>query len=168
MANELTHALFAGAVMAALNPLFGLDVIGWNVFLAGMVAMLFNLDRVETAVGKRSPVGHSIIFILILLYVMGCAIYLFCVLTDTSLLMGGTLALAAAVGAFTHLFLDALTGSIFTFPKNLKIRSWLKPVDAGFERFWGSWGRLETKWHVKESYLNACSIAILLVVIAVF
>ena len=127
MANELTHALFAGAVMAALNPIFGLDVIGWNVFLAGMVAMLLNLDRVETAVGKRSPAGHSIVFILILLYILGCAIYLFCVLTGTSLLVGGTLALAIAVGEFTHLFLDALTGSIFTFPKDLKMRSWLRP-----------------------------------------
>ena len=158
MAIELTHALFAGAVMAALNPLFGLDVIGWNVFLASMVAMLLNLDRVETAVGRRSPVGHSIVFILILLYIMGCAIYLFCVLTGTSLL----------IGTFTHLFLDALTGSIFTFPKDLKMRSWLRPVDTGFDRFWDPWGRLGTRWQVKESYLNACSIAILLIVIALF
>ena len=170
MANELTHALFAGAVMAVLNPFLGLQAIGWNVFLAGMVGMLLNLDRTEMSDSKRSPMGHSLGFVFIWLYVLGCVSYLYCVLTGTSILFGGLLTLAVAVGLLTHLLLDAITGhQIFTIPNNLRPKSWLAKVETGSDRFWGAWDRTQvSSIRFRDSQVNVCSLAVLLVVIGIF
>lgn len=156
--------------MAVLNPLFGLPVIGWNVFLAGAVGMLLNLDRVELAGGKRSPVGHSVGFVLIWLYLVACVSYIFCIITGASLMLMGALTLAVAVGLFTHLLLDAITGQhIFTFPTNLSPKSWLNKMDDRFDRFWGAWGRAKSsKLRVRDAYVNVFSLALFLFMIAVF
>jgi hypothetical protein len=170
MTNELSHALFAGAVMAAVNPLLGLEVIGWNVFLAGIVGMLLNLDRVEVAGGMRSPIGHSVGFCLIWVYVVGIVTYVYCVITGAPLILMGAITLAVGIGLFTHLLLDALSGRhIFTIPNNTRLGSWFSKTDTGSDRFWGAWSRARVEWiQVRDSQVNVFSLVVFLLVIAVF
>lgn len=170
MVNELTHALFAGMVMAVINPILGLPVIGWNVFLAGMMGMLPNLDRIATAKSKRSPFGHSLGFALVWTYVAACFCFLLYIFSGASLIFMGSLTLAVAVGLFTHLLLDAMTGQyIFTFPNNWNLKTWLSQMDTGFDRFWAAWGRFRSsRLRIRDSQVNVLSLLVLLVVIALF
>lgn len=170
MTNELTHALFAGAVMAVVNPLIGMDVIGWNVFLAGMVGMLLNLDRMEAAGGKRSPIGHSVGFCLIWVYLAAIVSYLYCIMTGIDFILVGVITLAVAIGLFTHLLLDALSGEhIYTIPTNANPVSWLSRTDVKFDRFWGAWNRKKIEAiRVRDSQVNVFSLVAFLLVIAIF
>jgi hypothetical protein len=166
MANELTHALFAGAMMAIINPFLGLDVISWNVFLAGICGMILNLDRS----GRRSPFGHSFFFAGMVVYLTGCACYLSALFLGTSLALGAMITLAVGLGLLTHLLLDIITGqTVFTVPKTLNVNVWLSKVCPGSEKFWGGWGRVEVqRLTMKDAHLNAFSIAAILLTIAVF
>ena len=168
MANELTHALFSAAVMALLNPILGLEVIDWNVFIAGIAGMLFNLDRVDLSIGRRSPVGHSIGFAVLWIYVAGVISYLICIFSGLGVWTCALIVLALTVGAITHLLLDSVTGrQIYTIPNNLKPGSWLVKVDDGSDRFWGAWGRTSVRVKVRDSQVNISSLATILILIAV-
>ena len=170
MTNELTHALFAGAVMAVVNPFIGMDVIGWNVFLAGMVGMLLNLDRMEAAGGRRSPIGHSVGFCLVWVYLAAIVAYVFCMATGTGLFLVGSITLATGIGLFTHLLLDALSGDhIYTLPRNVKLGSWLARTDVNYDRFWGAWNRKKVEaFRVRDSQVNVFSLITFMLVIAIF
>lgn len=170
MTNELTHALFAGAVMAAVNPLLGLEVIGWNVFLAGIVGMLLNLDRIEVAGERRSPFGHSVGFCLIWVYIAGLVSYIYCIAFGTPFIFAGAVTLAVGIGLFTHLLLDAISGRhIYTIPNNTRLGSWFSKTNTSSNRFWGAWNRATVKKvQVRDSQVNIFSLVTFLLVIAVF
>jgi len=167
MANELTHALFSAAVMALLNPLMGLEVIDWNVFLAGIAGMLFNLDRIDLSIGRRSPLGHSVGFAILWIYVAGVIAYIVCLFSGIPVWTCVLIVIALAVGALTHLLLDSVTGrQIYTIPKNFKLGSWLVKVDNGSDRFWGAWGRTSSSVTFRDSQVNVFSLVTLLILIA--
>ena len=170
MTNELTHALFAGAVMAVVNPILGLDVIGWNVFLAGIVGMLLNLDRIEVAGGRRSPIGHSVGFCMIWTYTAGIVSYIYCIVSGTPFVFAGAITLAVGIGLFSHLLLDYFSGKhIFTLPNNARPGSWLLKTFADSDRFWGAWNRAKVeRIQVRDSQVNVFSLVTFLFVIAVF
>lgn len=156
--------------MAVVNPLLGLEVIGWNVFLAGIVGMLLNLDRIEVAGGRRSPFGHSVGFCLIWTYAAGIASYVYCLVYGTPFVFAGAVTLAVGIGLFSHLLLDALSGRhIFTIPNNTRPGSWLSKTSAGSDCFWGAWDRAKVeRFQVRDSQVNIFSLVAFLMVIAVF
>ena len=166
MTNQLTHALLAGALIALINPLLGIQVISWNVFLAGIVAMLLDMDMSE----KTGPICHSLGFATAAVYVTGMVSFAFCALTGTPLFYAGLMVLTVAVGLFSHLCLDVLTGEqVYTFPRNLEPSSWFSKVDVKFDRFWGAWGRFSmASKQTRDSRVNLLSVTLLIVTIAVF
>jgi hypothetical protein len=82
----------------------------------------------------------------------------------------GSFALAVAVGLFTHLLLDSMTGQyVFTFPNNTDLKTWLGKINPGFDRFWGAWGRTRSsRFRIRDSHVNIFSLLVLLFLIALF
>ncbi len=103
MANQLTHALAAAAIMAMVNPLIGLEPISWNIFLAAMVGMLMSLDCSDCRISRGSPIGHSlgagagIVYLVVMVFYFGHAFF------GMELLTGMMVTLAIGTGIFIHL-----------------------------------------------------------------
>ena len=170
MANQLTHGLFAGAVMALLNPLFGMETVSWNIFLAGIIGMLMNVDYSGCRVFKGSPMGHSLGAGAGIVYLVAMAFYFGHAFFGLELLTGMIIALAIGVGIFTHLATEFATGQqIFTIPNNLKAGRWFMKVDASSDKFWASWGRARlSRPGLRDSHMNAISLACMLFAIGIF
>lgn len=170
MANQLTHALTAAAVMAIINPVIGLDPVSWNIFLAAMVGMLMNLDCSDCRVFKGSPMCHSLGVGMIIVYLSAMVFYFGHAFLGFELLTGMIIGLAMGVGVLVHLVAEFATGQqIFTFPNNLKVERWFRKVDANSDRFWASWGRVKLNGQgLKDSHMNAMSLACLLFAMGIF
>lgn len=170
MANQLTHALLAGAVMALLNPLMGMEPVSWNIFLAGIIGMAMNLDSGQDRISGGSPAGHSLGAGMVITYLAGIIAYFGYAFAGWDLFTGMMAVLAIGTGAFTHLAAEYLTGhQIFTFPRNLEIRTWLREYDDGSERFWNGWGRFCPRgMGLKDFHLNGMSLVVLLLSIWMF
>ena len=170
MANQLTHGLFAGAVMALLNPLFGMETVSWNIFLAGIIGMLMNVDYSGCRSFKGSPVGHSLGSSILITYLAGIVAYLGHAFAGWDLLTGMMVTLAIGTGIFIHLAAEYFTGQqIFTIPNNLKAGRWFKKMDASSDKFWASWGRTRlSRPGLRDSHMNAISLACMLFAIGIF
>jgi len=119
------------ALEAGLGAASGLPAISDATILAGIMAVLVDLDHVELP-PHRTPAGHS-------LPTAGFWIYLS---VATALLLFPALAAAAAlasVSAFvSHLGLDCLTrGGIFLWPARGSPREWLQPLPEGLLLYHG-------------------------------
>jgi hypothetical protein len=170
VANELSHALFAAAIMALVNPLLGEPVVSWNLFLAGIAAMLPNLDRSDLPPSKGSPFGHSLGFALLFVYLGAVACYLGCLFLGVGVGTWILVIAAVTVALLTHMLLDWACGDVIYFlPRNARPSTWLKRVAEDQERFWPAWGRLpKAGWKIKDSHVNVLSLVILLLAIAFF
>ena len=170
MGNMLSHGLLAGALMALTNLLLGLEPMSWNVFLAGIVAILLNLDSGASRIAPGSPFCHSLGFGFFMLYLAGVGAYFASVFFGIGFVATFPWVLAIGIGIFAHLIAEAATGEpIFTVPKNLRPISWL--VDCGSEStgFWCAWGRFSLKrWVMRDSHLNGISLALILATIGLF
>lgn len=170
MSNNLTHALAAAAMQCAFNVILDQPIIGLNIFVAGILAMLINLDRIDGMSGKHSPLGHSIGFGLIWIYVAVCVTYLayaFDLLAGHAVLGLFTAVVSAYV---THLLLDAFTEEgIFSFPNLGKFGQLFKASDSNYIREWEAWGRLSLaspKRRLTDGRINIAMLLILLVFVA--
>lgn len=170
MANQLTHGLMAGAVMALINTLFGMEPVSWNIFLAGIVGMIMNVDSGDCKIFKGSPIGHSLGFGIVATYLAGIVAYFGYAFAGLDLFTGMMIALAIGIGIFIHLTAELFTGQqIFTLPNNMKIGSWLRKFDNKSDKFWNSWNRAGLNGSgFRDSQLNAISLAGLLIVIGIF
>ncbi|MCK5310276.1 MAG: hypothetical protein KAJ64_06475 [Thermoplasmata archaeon] len=170
MANQLTHGLFAGAVMALLNPLFGMETVSWNIFLAGIIGMLMNVDYSGCRSFKGSPVGHSLGSSILITYLAGIVTYLGHAFAGWDLFTCIMVTVAIGIGIFIHLATEYFTGQqIFTIPNNMGVGSWLRKIDASSSRLWSSWNRACLKGKgLKDSHMNAMSLACLLFAIGIF
>ena len=164
LANQLTSALLAAAIMTVLNVLSGADPISWNIFLAAMIAMLPALDVGDSKVARGSPVGHSLGFGILIIWVGGLLAILSVSFFGTDKALALQVALALSSGICAHLLAEAATGrTIFTFPRNLKFRTWARESTAQSDRFWSGWGRLGSRGrHLGDSHMNAFSIGLVL------
>ena len=159
----------AAAVMALINPLIGFEPVSWNVFLAGIIGMLMNLDAGDARISKGSPIGHSLGFGIIMVYLAGMIAYFGYAFGGFDF-TGMVIVLALGVGIFTHLATEYITGEqIFTIPNNMRPERWLRKMDASSDRFWSSWNRLSLKGkHLKDSQVNTISLALIIIAIGLF
>jgi hypothetical protein len=135
MANLLAHALAGLAFCAVLNTLFDLPSISWGIFLAGFIAMLIELDLDDLSENHRSPIGHSIFFGVIWIVVFSMVAW---IVFPTEIALGGTLAVISAYT--THLVIDLFTREgIYIFPKDFRIRKWIKRLSQGDKNCWECW-----------------------------
>ena len=147
MSNELIHGMAASAAQCALNLILERPILDANVFLAAIIAMLINLDRfgsIPTSkingnnnAEKRSPIGHSIGFAMIWIYVG------YVILRSLDMYLGMAYdhaTFAAIILAFaTHLALDHMDGGIYHLPRTMDILSWLRPTIPGRNQYWPAW-----------------------------
>jgi len=170
MANQLTHGLLAVAIMTIINSILGTEPISWNVFLAGMAAMVLGFDAGNSRISGGSPVGHSLGFGIFLAYLAGTAGFLSYVFLGIPLSLAAHIALAVSVGVFTHLLAEVAAGEqIFTFPNNLKPESWVVKCDCGSMQFWSAWNRFSLHGrHLRDSHVNAFSLATIILCIGLF
>ncbi len=147
MSNELIHGMAASAAQCALNLILERPMLDANVFLAAIIAMLINLDRFggmstfkingSNNVEKRSPIGHSIGFAMIWIYVG------YVILRSMDTYLGMTYDHATFVAIIlaytTHLALDHLDGGIYHLPRTMDVPSWFKPTIPGRNIYWPAW-----------------------------
>ena len=160
----------AAAFMALINPLFGMEPVSWNIFLAGIVGMLMGVDSSNCKIFKGSPIGHSLGFGIFATYLAGIVAYFGYAFAGLDLLTGMMIVLAMGTGIFIHLAAEYFTGQqIFTLPNNMKVGSWLRKFDNESDKFWDSWNRAGLKGSgLKDSQLNAMSLASLVLAIGMF
>ncbi len=164
------------AFCAFFSAMFGLPAISNGVFIAGLFAMVIELDSDELSPNKRSPIAHSILFGLIWIAVISILIWI----SAFSGLISGRNAIEltlAVISAYTtHLAIDSFTKEgIYTFPKGFKIKKWVKGLSRGDSVTWEYW-RLFRIERIKgrnvcgpndDPILNTCiSVPSLLVIIA--
>jgi hypothetical protein len=153
--------------------LFGEPSISTGMFIAGLLAMLIELDYAELSQNHRTPIGHSLIFGIVWI-LAGWAIIsglIFVDLISSDLTLELTLSLVSAFA--THLIIDSFTREgIYTFPISLDPKRWLNPLPEGDDVCWKYWGQFpndERKKKLRKSedpILNICvSIPSLLLVI---
>ena len=146
MSNELTHALAASAMQCTLNLMMGEPVFNVNVFLAAVLAMVINLDRFggmasngssKSQMSKRSPIGHSIGFGMIWIYLS----YLIIRSLDayTNIRLDPALVIVVISAVSTHLFLDHLDGGIYGIPMNTDPSTWFRKHIPGEKKVWPAW-----------------------------
>ena len=160
----------AAAVMALINPVFGMEPVSWNIFLAGIMGMVMNMDCSGCRIFKGSPIGHSVGFGIMATYLVGIIVYFGYAFAGWDLFMGMMIVLAIGTGIFIHLAAEYFTGQhIFTLPNNLGMRNWLRKYDEKSDRFWSSWNRTGLKGQgLKDSQLNVISLACLVLAIGFF
>jgi len=59
MPSNLSHCLVAVAACGVINIILGLPSLSSDIFFAGLLAMLINLDYSRKTKLKRTPWGHS-------------------------------------------------------------------------------------------------------------
>jgi hypothetical protein len=135
MANLLAHALAAMAFCGLLNVLFGLPAVSWGIFAAGFLTMLIELDLDDLSENKRSPIGHSVFFGIIWIFVFSIIVW---VIFPSEIALRGSLAIISAYS--THLAIDIFTKEgIYVIPKGSKIRSWITRLSRGSTVSWEYW-----------------------------
>ncbi len=158
MSNNLTHGIAGSVLMAAVNAVFGLPILGLNIFIAGILAMLINLDRIGGASGKRSPIGHSVASAAAFVYLAYCAMHV----AQMFGLMGpetaGAILLAVVCGYSSHLALDAVSGEGI----------YLLPTSRKSSKCWNNWLRISMGGvsRISDSKANMAFGAVLVVLIA--
>jgi hypothetical protein len=151
MANMLSHALAAMAFQGFLMLLFGGPSISTGTFIAGLLAMLIELDYAELSSNHRTPIGHSLAFGIIWVlagWVILSGIFIVgFISSDLSLEL--TLALISAFA--THLMIDSFTREgIYTYPKTTNPKRWLNPLLVGDDVCWKSWGQFPKEERKKK------------------
>ncbi len=156
--------------MALINSLFGMETVSWNIFLAGIIGMLMNFDSSSCKIFKGSPIGHSLGFGILAIYLIGIVAYFGYIFAGWDLFTGMMIVLAIGTGIFIHLIAEYFTGQqIFTLPNNIKVGSWLRKFDGESDKFWASWNRAGLKGSgFRDSQLNGVSLAVLLFTIGMF
>ncbi|MDO9537532.1 MAG: hypothetical protein Q7J68_04350 [Thermoplasmata archaeon] len=169
MANQLTNGLLAGAAMAMTNLIIGIEPISWNVFLAGMTAMLLNLDSGDSRVSGGTPLGHSLGSAAIIVYVAGIAASCAISFMGIDIASAVLVVFAIGTGAVSHLISELATGGrIFTVPGNLKLNTWFVRCNSGSKKFWDAWGRFSLRGKaLGDVHLNTMSIVMVLVSIGI-
>jgi hypothetical protein len=173
MANLLAHALAAMAFSAFLGAVIGLPAISYGIFVAGLFAMLIELDLDELSPNKRSPITHSIFFGMIWIIVPSLLIYGISILGILSNKNAIMLALAIVSAYTSHLAIDAFTKEgIYTFPKGYNVKIWIKRLSKGDKVCWEYWNLFQSeklkRWQRanEDPILNALvSIPSLLIII---
>jgi hypothetical protein len=144
MANMLSHALAAMAFHGFLMLLFGGPTISTGTFIAGLVAMLIELDYAELSPNHRTPIGHSLIFGIIWILVGGISLVGLSSISLISYDLTLELSLALISAFATHLIIDSLTREgIYTYPKSLNPTRWIIPLPEGDDVCWKSWGQFQ-------------------------
>lgn len=173
MANLLAHALAAMAFSAFLGAVFGLPAISYGIFVAGLFAMLIELDLDELSPNKRSPITHSIFFGMIWIIVPSLLILTISILGILSNKNAFMLALAIVSTYTSHLAIDTFTKEgIYSFPKGYNFKRWIKRLSKGDKECWEYWNLFENKRFKTrlrrndDPILNACvSLPSLLIII---
>ncbi len=140
MAGLLSHGLAAMAFCALLGVIFGLPAISYGIFIAGLFAMVIELDTDELSPNKRSPIAHSILFGVIWVVVISILVWVFAFSGLISSRNAIELMLAIISAYTTHLAIDSFTKEgIYTFPKGLTIKKWVNGLSRGDTVTWGYW-----------------------------
>lgn len=175
MAGLLAHCLAAMAFQAFLGAAFGLPAISYGIFVAGLLAMLIELDLDELSPNKRSPIGHSVLFGLIWVSLFSILVWLLAIALVLSSGVAMELTLAVISAYTIHLAIDSFTKEgIYTFPKSPEIKRWVTGLSRGDSVCWEYWHVLENKrfknWirSNDDPILNACVSLPSLLVIIVF
>jgi hypothetical protein len=170
MGNLLTHGLLAGAIMALVNVIIGIEPISWNVFLAAMISIILNLDHGGTRVAPGSPLCHSLGGGIFILYLAGALAFMAHAFLGLETSIAISLVMAIGAGILAHVLAEAANGEqVFTFPRNLRPETWLVKCDCDSQCFWPAWGRFSSgNRRLKEAHLNGISLAIILVSIGLF
>lgn len=113
------------ALETGLGAALGLGAISETTVLAGILAVLVDMDHVELP-PFRTPAGHSLPAAAFWTYLAAAA----------AMLLFPSWTVTAAVAAFcafaSHLSLDSLTGGgIFLWPADIASSEWLRPLPAG-------------------------------------
>lgn len=175
MAGLLSHGLAAMAFCAFLAWLIGLPAISYGVFAAGFFAMLIELDFDELSPNNRTPITHSIFFGFIWVVIFAIAVWGISGLGIIPSVYATQLTLAMISAYTTHLLIDSFTKEgIYTFPKGLCLKRWIKRLSKGDKKCWVYWLIFENKRFKKwirsndDPILNACISLPSLLVIIVF
>jgi membrane-bound metal-dependent hydrolase YbcI (DUF457 family) len=99
----------------------------------------------------KTPLGHSILFAIIWVYVVSLALYIAHVSggAPERFWTEGTLAMATGYGS--HLLIDAITADgIYSVPKTKNVRKWLRIRDSE----WRSWRSLSASSLMKKKRSN--------------
>ena len=135
MANLLAHALAAMAFCGVLNAVFGLPSVSWGLFAAGFLAMLIELDLDDLSENKRSPIGHSVFFGIVWIFVFSIIVW---VIFPKVFALRGTLAIISAYS--THLLINIFTKEgVYLFPKGPKIKRFVTRLSRGDTVSWEYW-----------------------------
>lgn len=175
MAGLLSHSLAAMAFCALLRAVFGLPAISYGIFVAGIIAMLIELDLDELSPNKRTPIAHSVMFGLIWIGVISTLVWVLTISASISTRNALELTLAIVSAYTTHLAIDSFTiEGIYTFPKGLDIKRWIKGLSKGDRECWEYWNlfsneKLKNRLRKNDDpILNACISLPSLLVIIVF
>lgn len=149
-------------------------MIDTNVFIAAILAMAINLDRFGSGVSNhsrspthnRSPIGHSIGFAIIWIYLGFCLLYIAESIWAIPFDTGMFLALISAY--WTHLFLDHIDGGIYSLPRTLEPGNWLRKSIAGSILHWPAWNRLSTHSSARFPKLSSGMLNLVLTSILIF
>ena len=140
MTGLLSHCLAAMAFSAFLGWVFGLPPISYCVFLAGLLAMIVEMDPDELSPNKRSPIAHSVLFGVIWIAVISISVWGLAATGTLSNENSISLTLAIFSAYTTHLLIDSFTREgIYTFPKGLKIKKWVTRLSKGDRAAWEYW-----------------------------
>ena len=169
MANQLTNGLLAGAAIVMINIIIGIEPISWNVFLAGMTAMLLNMDSGDSRVSGGTPLGHSLGSTAIIVYLAGIVAFCAVSFLGIDIASGILFVFAIGTGAVSNLISELATGGrIFMVPKNLNLTTWFVRCNSDSNKFWDAWGRFSLHGkHLGDVHLNAMSIVMVLVSIGI-
>lgn len=178
MSNLLSHSLFAIILQAVVGFLFGFPLISTGIFLAGILALLPNLDCSELMPNHRTPYSHSVFFGIIWTAAAVVVLLLLYSIHHLQFTTSIELSLAVATAMFSHLFLDFFTeDGIFIFPKRRSLKHVFRGINLGDERMWKYWEKVSSDRLgilPKKSgdalfnlYINVPSLALLIVYVGV-
>ncbi|MEW5761191.1 MAG: metal-dependent hydrolase [Candidatus Thermoplasmatota archaeon] len=121
MAGLLAHCLAAIVFQAFLGKLFGYNFISNGIFIAGLIAMLIDIDHIDLP-PYRTPYTHSVLFSFVWIY----AIWFIALILNFQVF---EMTLSAISAFFTHLVIDANTkGGIYIYPHTKDYRQWFVPL----------------------------------------
>jgi len=167
-----TGILAAVALQAVVGALFGFPLISTGIFVAGIVAILIDIDYFRHA-GRKvfTPIAHSLLFAALWIYMLSLALYLSYIYggIDRKIWVEGTLAVVS--GYSSHLAIDSVTAEgIYTIPRSGRLRSWMRTKN-GIWKEWGVFsfsGRMRKSRGEEDPLMNAGICVASLVMILIF
>jgi len=145
MAEKFAHALAAMAAMSLMGLAAGYPMLSYGVFVAGIFAVLLDMDERRSPTSRYSVFSHSVLFGTYWCYAALCVFLFLGVIgwIEGKTAWEMTLAMVAAVSS--HLLLDAFSkDGIFILPKG-KVNTWFKELNDGDEKAWSSWLRFPSE-----------------------